>query len=160
MSCLAPRTALGLRPAISVAATMASATGSLESLVTTPNVAPSLAGKMRPVLWAGVVDDPAALPALVAPSLYKSPRWRDALAAAAASAEVDPEVAARETDPADHGEGLYLKVEDADHVLARYKWVRASFLTSVLDSGSHWLARPIVPNQLAADVDLFAPEPP
>lgn len=113
-----------------------------------------------PVLWAGVVDDPAALPALVAPSRYKSPRWRGALAAAAATAEVDPEVAARETDPADHGEGLYLKVEDADHVLARYKWVRASFLTSVLDSGSHWLARPIVPNQLAADVDLFAPEPP
>jgi hypothetical protein len=75
-------------------------------------------------------------------------------------ADVVPETAARETDPADHGEGLYLKVEDADHVLARYKWVRASFLTSVLDSGSHWLARPIVPNQLAADVDLFAPGPP
>ena len=113
-----------------------------------------------PVLWAGVVDDPAALPALVAPSLYKSPRWRDALAAAAASAEVDPEVAARETDPDDAAEGLYLKVEDDGVVVARYKWVRASFLTSVLDSGSHWLARPIVPNRLADGVDLFAPAPP
>jgi len=45
-------------------------------------------------------------------------------------------------------------------VLGRYKWIRASFLTAVVDSGSHWLARPIVPNRLADGVDLFAaPEP-
>ena len=30
-----------------------------------------------------------------------------------------------------------------------------SFLTSVVESGSHWLSRPIVPNQLRAGVDLF-----
>ena len=113
-----------------------------------------------PVLWQGRLDDPRRLPGLVAPSLYKSPRWRTALAAAAAEAEVAPEVAARETDPDDAAEGLYLKVEDDGVVVARYKWVRASFLTSVLDSGSHWLARPIVPNRLADGVDLFAPAPP
>jgi hypothetical protein len=44
-------------------------------------------------------------------------------------------------------------------VLGRYKWIRASFLTSVLDSGSHWLNRPIVPNQLASGVELFAEHP-
>lgn len=45
-------------------------------------------------------------------------------------------------------------------MLGRYKWIRASFLTAVVDSGSHWLARPIVPNRLADGVDLFAaPEP-
>jgi hypothetical protein len=109
-----------------------------------------------PVIWEGVVEDPHALPALVAPSLYKSARWRDALDLAARAAGVDPERARRETDPSDLAEGLYVKVEDADHVLARYKWIRASFLTSVIDSGSHWLARLIVPNQLAPDVDLFA----
>lgn len=112
-----------------------------------------------PVIWAGVVDDPRTLPALVTRSLYKSPRWRDHLAEAAALADVPPEQAARETDPDDASEGLYLKVEADGVVTARYKWVRASFLTSVLDSGSHWLARPIVPNRLADCIDLFAGEP-
>lgn len=109
-----------------------------------------------PVLWRGVLDDPRRLPALVAPSLYKSARWRDVLSDAAAAASLDPERARRETDPDDHAEGLYLKVEADGVVVERYKWVRASFLTSVLDSGSHWLTRPILPNQLAPEVDLFA----
>ncbi|MEO7730140.1 MAG: RNA ligase family protein [Kofleriaceae bacterium] len=110
-----------------------------------------------PVIWEGVLDDPRTLPGRVAPSLYKSARWRDALVAAATAASVDPERARHETDPADLAEGLYLKVEADGVVVARYKWVRASFLTSVLDSGSHWLTRPIIPNQLASEVDLFSP---
>ena len=61
-----------------------------------------------------------------------------------------------ETDPADASEGLYLKHEEDGRVIGRYKLVRASFLTSVLDAGSHWLERPIVPNQLASTVDIFA----
>ena len=101
-----------------------------------------------PVLWEGVVTDPAALPRLVGPSLYKTPRWREALRESAQGAGVDPERAARETDPSDDAEGLYVKVEEGDRVVARYKWIRASFLTSVVDSGTHWLSRPIVPNQL------------
>lgn len=110
-----------------------------------------------PVLWEGVVDDARRLPAMVAPSLYKTAGWRDRLATAADGAGVAREVAARETDPSDHAEGLYVKVEEGGVVVERYKWIRASFLTSVVDSGSHWLARPIVPNQLADGVDLFAP---
>jgi hypothetical protein len=109
-----------------------------------------------PVIWEGVARDPQALPALVAASLYKSARWRDALEAAARDAGVDPERARRETDPSELAEGLYVKIEEGGRVVERFKWIRASFLTSVLDSGSHWLARPIVPNQLAPDVDLFA----
>jgi hypothetical protein len=109
-----------------------------------------------PVLWEGMVTEPAALPSLVGRSRYKTDRWRDSLAAAAQGARVDPERAIRETDPVDDAEGLYVKVEENGVVVARYKWIRASFLTSVLDSGSHWLARPIVPNRLAAGIDLFA----
>ncbi len=115
-----------------------------------------------PVIWEGIVEQPAKLPALVARSLYKSAAWRDRLRAAAAAAGVDPERAALETDPSDLAEGLYVKVEDPQRrvVLGRYKWIRASFLTAVVDSGSHWLARPIVPNRLADGVDLFAPPEP
>jgi hypothetical protein len=40
-------------------------------------------------------------------------------------------------------------------VTCRYKFIRAGFLASVLDSGSHWLDRPILPNRLAPGIDLF-----
>lgn len=111
-----------------------------------------------PVLWEGVVADPRKLPGLVADALYKSPRWRERLREAAAAANIDPDRAAAETDPETTAEGLYIKVEDRARgvVIDRLKWIRASFLTAVVESGSHWLARPIVPNQLAEGVDLFA----
>jgi RNA ligase len=111
-----------------------------------------------PVIWQGIVDDPAALPELIAHALYKSSSWRDRLRATSIELGLDPDRQSQETDPSDLAEGLYVKVEDATGVVARYKWVRHSFLTTVVESGSHWLARPIVPNQLADGVDLFAME--
>ena len=60
-----------------------------------------------------------------------------------------------ETDPSILMEGLYLKVESAEAVLERYKYVRADFLTTVLNAQSHWLNRPIIPNGLAPGADLF-----
>jgi len=114
-----------------------------------------------PILWQGVVREPARLPALVAPSLYKSARWRDRLREAAGDARVDVDRVALETDPSELAEGLYIKVEDpgTGAVVARYKWIRASFLSAVVDSGSHWLNRPIVANRLAPGVELFAEVP-
>lgn len=109
-----------------------------------------------PVLWRGETPALAALRALIAPSLYKSEAWREQLAEAARDAGQDPHRVALETDPSDQSEGLYLKVEDGDRVIDRLKLVRATFLTSVVDSGSHWIDRPIVPNQLAPEVELFA----
>jgi len=108
-----------------------------------------------PVVWTGATPTRAALESLVSHSLYKTSGWREALADQAAAANVDPARAARETDPANESEGLYIKSERDGAVVGRYKWVRATFLTSVIDSGSHWLDRPIVPNRLAVGVDLF-----
>jgi RNA ligase len=108
-----------------------------------------------PVLWQGVVDQPARIPGLVGRSLYKSEAWRDGLAGAAHAAGLDPARAGLETDPSDDAEGLYIKVEEGGVVVERYKWIRASFLTAVVDSGTHWAARPILPNQLAPGVDLM-----
>jgi len=54
-----------------------------------------------------------------------------------------------ETDPSVLMEGLYIKIESGGEVLERMKYVRASFFQSVVQSDSHWLDRPIVPNQLA-----------
>jgi hypothetical protein len=110
-----------------------------------------------PVLYEGRTPrDVAALRALVGPSHYKSPGWRDALAVSAAAAGVDVDRAVRETDPEDTMEGLYIKAETDDEVVGRYKWIRASYLQAVVDSGSHWHARPIVPNALAPGTDIFS----
>lgn len=89
------------------------------------------------------------LVALVGPSTMKSATWRASLEETARAKDLDVERVLRETDPSNEMEGLYVKVEEGGRVVARYKWVRKSFLTSVVDSGSHWLARPIVPNKVA-----------
>jgi hypothetical protein len=78
--------------------------------------------------------------------MHKSPEWRDRLVEQARTRQLDPERIVRETDPTDNMEGLYLKVEEDGEVKARYKYIRADFLTAVLDSGTHWLRRPILPN--------------
>lgn len=109
-----------------------------------------------PVIATGTFTRSAELEALVAPSLYKTKAWRATLRAHAEAEGVDADRVGRETDPSDLSEGLYIKHEDDDAVLGRYKWVRSTFLTSVIDSGSHWLDRPIIPNRLAEGVDVFA----
>ncbi len=89
------------------------------------------------------------LVAHVGPSRMKTQAWRDRLRATARTKGLDVDRVVRETDPSDEMEGLYVKVEEEGRVVGRYKWVRKSFLTSVVDSGTHWLSRPIVPNGLA-----------
>jgi hypothetical protein len=104
-----------------------------------------------PVLWSGRGIDREGLVALVGRSLYKGPDWRERLLATAAAKGLDAERVWRETDPSDLMEGLYVKAEEpGERVVDRYKYVRADFLTRVLDSGTHWLKRPLVPNLLAS----------
>ncbi len=52
-------------------------------------------------------------------------------------------------------EGLYVKVEENGVVTERYKFVRLGFFQALMGSDSHWMDRPIIPNQLAAGVDIF-----
>jgi hypothetical protein len=108
-----------------------------------------------PVLFEGAPRSLAQMTRLVGPSRYKSAAWRERLREAAERGDLDPLRIAAETDPEDAMEGLYVKHEEGGRVAGRYKWIRASFLTSVIDSGSHWLSRPILPNSLAAGVDIF-----
>jgi hypothetical protein len=52
-------------------------------------------------------------------------------------------------------EGLYVKVEENGHVVERYKYVRWGFVQALAGSDSHWMDRPIIPNQLRPGIDLF-----
>jgi hypothetical protein len=108
-----------------------------------------------PVLRTGPCRDLAEVTSLVGPSRYKSAAWRDSLSAAVRARGLDIEQTWKETDPSDLMEGLYVKVEEYGRVVERYKFIRTGFLTTVLDSGSHWLRRPILPNQLDVAADLF-----
>jgi len=65
------------------------------------------------------------------------------------------DIARRETNASPVMEGLYIKQENAQVVEDRFKLVRHDFLASILDSETHWLDRPIIPNRLAAGVNLF-----
>jgi hypothetical protein len=108
-----------------------------------------------PVLFSGRASTLEALLGLMEHSLYKSANWRDQLREQAHAEGLDPEQVARETDPSDLMEGLYIKVEEDGAVVERYKYVRADFLSAILDAGTHWMRRPIFPNRLADGVDLF-----
>lgn len=58
-----------------------------------------------------------------------------------------------ETDLSGIMEGLYIKVENKDIVEQRYKFVRKSFKTTIINSETHWLDRPIIQNQLIGGIN-------
>jgi hypothetical protein len=100
-----------------------------------------------PVLW--------HLESLIRPSVYKSAAWRERLRQEIGTRGQYVERVEQQTDASDLAEGLYIKVESGDRVVERYKFVRASFLQAVTESGSHWMDRPILPNQLRDGCDIF-----
>jgi len=111
------------------------------------------------VLHAGVLDSQRALGRLLGRSRFIGPQHLDRLRGRCEELGIDQERALAETDADVAMEGLYLKVEEGGMVCERYKYVRASFLTTVVQSESHWLDRPIVPNELLPGVDLWDPRP-
>lgn len=107
------------------------------------------------VIRAGPLPTLAALQALVGRSPFIAADHRDQLAAAARAGGAEPAQALAESDPSGLMEGLYIKAEEGGAVTARYKFVRPGFLQTVLDSGSHWMDRPLLPNRLRAGVSLW-----
>jgi len=92
------------------------------------------------------------------PSCYITENHLETLRVLAIREGQDADRALRETDAATTMEGLYLKVEQNGQVVQRVKFVRASFLQTVEQSQSHWLERPIIPNQLCRPIgDLYLP---
>jgi len=58
------------------------------------------------------------------------------------------EVEKNQTDTTGLMEGLYLKIENQDQVIDRYKLIRKEFIRKILNSGSHWKSRNIRLNKL------------
>lgn len=94
-------------------------------------------------------------------SRYITGNHTDHLRAAALRENQDADKICRETDASMQMEGLYIKVEEGGEVVQRIKFVRRSFLQTVENSQSHWLERPIIPNQIICSIsDLFLSELP
>ncbi|MRV72959.1 DNA ligase [Duganella sp. FT92W] len=111
-----------------------------------------------PVLYRGAAPRKLAdLMAMIGPSLAKSPAWRSVFEAVVAREGLDLAKAWKMADKSDLMEGLYIKVEEAGHVVDRLKLVRSDFTQAILDADQHHAAQPFIPNQLADGVDIFAP---
>ena len=112
-----------------------------------------------PVLYEGPMPGRLKdLTSLVGPSLAKSDAWAEALQDEVEKQKLDWTTTWKQTDHSAMAEGLYVKLETAERVVGRFKWVRPDFTQTILDSGSHHAERPLIPNRLDDGVDLFSPQ--
>ena len=88
-------------------------------------------------------------------SLFISENRKENFLSQCKKGNAKPELALAQTDLSGIMEGIYIKVEDGDYVTDRLKYVRGSFLNTILDSKTHWMNRPLVANLLADGADLF-----
>lgn len=111
-----------------------------------------------PVLYEGLMPTNSRLLwSLVTRSLAKSADWRARFEAQVVQQGLPLALTWKQTDKSDKSEGLYLKIENENEVLGRYKLVRADFTQTILDSDSHHADRPILPNLLAPAADIYSP---
>ncbi|KYC44007.1 DNA ligase [Scytonema hofmannii PCC 7110] len=108
-----------------------------------------------PVLFVGELLSYKQLIGLLGNSHYQTPNHLERFQELCQERGLDVERSLKQTDQTNLMEGLYIKVELGAMVTARYKYVRSSFLTTIQQSDGHWLNRPIIPNILRPDVDLF-----
>lgn len=106
-----------------------------------------------PVLGEGSFSSKEELLKLLGQSRYVTGNQKQNLIDAAVKLNLDPERNSRETELSGLMEGLYIKVEENGRVVDRMKFVRAAFLQCVDFSESHWIDRPIIPNQLAVTME-------
>lgn len=79
-------------------------------------------------------------------SHYQSDNWIDNLKDSCNNHKYDFDLCMKET----YGfmEGLYIKHEDADKVINRYKFINSKFIETIINSGTHIIDRPILANKL------------
>ncbi len=107
------------------------------------------------VLTDGTFETIDAIEKWVGPSLFTSDKQKQNFLTQCQKSGIDSTLAIRQTDLTGIMEGIYIKVEDGDYVTDRLKFVRRTFLNTILDSESHWVNRPIITNCLVNGVNLY-----
>lgn len=100
------------------------------------------------VIASGQFQYLSELSSLVTRSAFVTDKREDNLRSVANIAGVTWEDVVKHTDPLLTMEGLYVKWEENGVVKGRYKFVRDSFTSKILDSEQHWHDRPIIQNSL------------
>lgn len=108
-----------------------------------------------PVLEEGRYEKLADITRLIGHSNFISDEPAKSLQKQCEKYGADAEKTKAQTDLGGIMEGIYIKVEEGDYTVDRLKFVRHSFLNSILDSESHWMNRPLVANRLAEGAGLF-----
>lgn len=112
-----------------------------------------------PVLYSGPAPSCIEeITSLLRPSLYQTPEWRENLRAASQSAGVPYETMRKAAGDEDLSEGFYIKIEDGEETVARFKWVHHGFVQTILDNDEHWSKRSLVRNSLNDGVDIMSPK--
>ena len=102
-----------------------------------------------PVLGSGSFKKKEEILSLIGHSSYITDEHIEALRSLAVKRGQDADKICRETELSANMEGLYIKLEEEGEVKERFKYIRPDFLQVILSSESHWLARELIPNQLA-----------
>lgn len=108
------------------------------------------------VLYEGKLKNLKELTSFLGKSNFKSENCEEVLKKLCEELNLSYEIAKKQTDASNLMEGIYIKVENEEEVIDRFKYVRSSFLNTILDSETHWLNRPIIPNKLKNGVDFFS----
>ncbi|WP_238900459.1 RNA ligase family protein [Clostridium sp. YIM B02500] len=108
------------------------------------------------VLYEGKSSKLKELTSFLGRSNFKSENCQEVFKKQCEELNLSYEIAKKQTDASDLMEGLYIKVESENEVTDRFKYVRNSFLNTILDSETHWINRPIIPNKLKEGLDLFS----
>ena len=109
-----------------------------------------------PILKTGTFNTLTEITSLIKNSNYISTNHQENLSETCIKLGLDYQKIQSETDPSPLMEGLYIKIENDNEVIGRMKYVRYSFLQSIVQSETHWLDRPIIPNKLDKDLtELF-----
>lgn len=106
-----------------------------------------------PVLGEGSYSSKEEILNLIGHSRYITENQRENLYDAAVRLGLDPERNSRDADMSGLMEGLYIKIEENGEVTGRMKFVRALFLQCVDFSETHWIDKPIIPNQLNVPIE-------
>lgn len=107
------------------------------------------------VLYEGCLNSMDELTGFLGRSYFKTADYEEHFRQQCERQGISWEMALKQTDMSDKMEGIYIKTEDNDRVIDRLKYVRGSFLNTILDSETHWMKRPILPNELAEGRNLF-----
>ena len=111
-----------------------------------------------PVLAKGCFTNKKDLLNLLGASKFITAKHIECLKTVCKGIGLEAAIQCGETDSSNFMEGLYLKVEEEGRVKERLKFVRASFAQCVNTSDTHWLDRPIVPNQLSIPIECIFEE--